>query len=55
MVVPAVTAHNLTNTGKKPMRRYTLCGPPNHRYHLDIRTRAEAETLVEHFEGTTPE
>lgn len=33
-VVPAGVRHNLTNTGKKRLRLYTLYAPPNHADHL---------------------
>lgn len=42
MVVPAGVRHNLTNTGKKRLRLYTLYAPPNHADRLVEPTRADA-------------
>ena len=41
-VVPAGVQHNLTNTGKKRLRLYTIYAPPNHADHLIEPTKAEA-------------
>jgi mannose-6-phosphate isomerase-like protein (cupin superfamily) len=42
IVVPAGVRHNLTNTGKKRLRLYTIYAPPNHADHLVQSTRAIA-------------
>lgn len=42
-VVPAGVEHNLTNTGKKLLRLYTIYSPPNHADHLIEPTKAIAE------------
>ncbi len=41
-VVPAGVRHNLTNTGKKRLRLYTIYAPPNHVDHLVEATKAIA-------------
>lgn len=43
ILVPAGVRHNLTNTGKRRLRLYTLYAPPNHADHLVEQTRAIAE------------
>lgn len=43
IMVPAGQSHNLTNTGKRRMRLYTLYAPPNHPSGLIEPTRAIAE------------
>lgn len=42
-VVPAGVRHNLTNTGKKRLRLYTIYAPPNHADHLIEPTKAIAD------------
>ena len=55
VVVPAGARHNIINTGKEPMKLYTLYAPPNHRDGVVHRTRADAEADTEHFDGKTSE
>ncbi len=55
IIVPAGSTHNLINTGDKPMKIYTLYGPPNHVDHLEQKTKAMAEASKEHFDGKTTE
>ncbi len=55
VVVPAGARHNIINTGKEPLKLYTLYAPPNHRDGVVHRTRADAEADTEHFDGTTSE
>ncbi len=55
MVVPAGSRHNLINTGEKPLKLYTLYGPPNHRDQLIQATKAAAGTSKEVFAGATTE
>src|SRR5512141_1693379 len=54
-VVPAGARHNVTNTGAKSMKLYTLYGPPEHRDQVVRATKAKAEALKEHFDGRTTE
>jgi mannose-6-phosphate isomerase-like protein (cupin superfamily) len=42
IVVPAGARHNIRNTGRKPLRMYTLYAPPHHPDGTVQRTRAEA-------------
>jgi len=47
IVVPAGARHNVTNTGTKPMRLYTIYAPPHHEDGTVHHTKADAEhTLV---------
>ncbi len=55
LVVPAGARHNLVNTGDKPLRLYTIYGPPNHVDKLVVETKAEAEGMREVFDGVTSE
>jgi mannose-6-phosphate isomerase-like protein (cupin superfamily) len=51
IVVPAGALHNLINTGDKPMKVYTIYGPPNHVDQLEQETKAVAQASSEHFDG----
>lgn len=53
VVVPAGTRHNIVNTGTTMLKLYTLYAPPHHRDGVVHRTRAEAESDHEHFDGVT--
>lgn len=55
ILIPAGTKHNIINTGKVPLKLYTLYAPPNHREGVVHHTRAEAEKDTEHFDGKTTE
>ena len=55
IVVPAGAKHNLINTGDKPMKLYTIYGPPNHVDHLAEVTKAQAMASHEVFDGKTTE
>ena len=56
IVVPAGAMHNIINTSTdKEMKLYTLYAPPNHKDGTIHRTKAEAETDEEHFDGKTTE
>jgi mannose-6-phosphate isomerase-like protein (cupin superfamily) len=54
-VIPAGARHNVINTSKKPLRLYTLYGPPHHRDGYVATTKANAEASGEHFDGKTTE
>lgn len=41
--VPAGTWHNLVNTGNRPLKLYSLYGPPNHAHGTIHPTRQDAE------------
>jgi mannose-6-phosphate isomerase-like protein (cupin superfamily) len=55
IVVPAGATHNLINTGNKPMKIYTIYGPPNHVDQLVQGTKAIALASSEHFDGRLTE
>jgi len=56
VVVPAGTRHNIKNTSAdKPLKLYSLYGPPEHRDGVVHHTRPEAERDDEHFDGVTTE
>ncbi len=55
IIVPAGANHNVVNTGKAPLRLYTLYGPPEHIDATVHKTKAEAEAQHEHFDGRTTE
>jgi mannose-6-phosphate isomerase-like protein (cupin superfamily) len=55
IVVPAGARHNVINTGGKPLKLYTIYGPPEHRDGVVRETKAEAVATEEHFDGTTTE
>lgn len=41
--VPAGTWHNITNTGNKPLKLYTIYAPPHHPYGTVHQTKAIAQ------------
>ena len=55
VVVPAGARHNIKNTGKEPLRLYTLYAPPEHEDGTVHVTRADALASREHFAGRTTE
>ena len=54
IIVPAGARHNVVNTGKSPLKLYTLYGPPEHRDGVVHHTKADA-AVEEHFDGRTTE
>jgi mannose-6-phosphate isomerase-like protein (cupin superfamily) len=44
VVVPAGTRHNFINTGKEPLKLYTVYAPPDHKDGTVHRTKADALT-----------
>lgn len=55
VVVPAGATHNVINTGDRPLKLYTIYSPAHHRHDVVHRTKEEALTDDEHFDGTTSE
>ena len=55
VLVPAGARHNIINTGEKPLRLYTLYGPPEHRDGTVHATKTDAQRMKEHFDGKTSE
>lgn len=54
-VIPAGARHNVRNTGAKPLKLYTLYGPPHHADGTVQATKAEADASEQHFDGRTTE
>ena len=55
VIVPAGARHNVVNTGDKPLKLYTLYGPPEHRDAVVHATKAKADASDEHFDGVLTE
>lgn len=55
IIVPQGASHNVVNTGKEPLRLYTIYGPPEHIDGTVHATAADAENEHEHFDGKTTE
>jgi mannose-6-phosphate isomerase-like protein (cupin superfamily) len=55
VIIPQGVRHNIINTGPSPMKLYTLYAPPNHQDGTIHKTKAEAESNEEHFDGKTTE
>jgi mannose-6-phosphate isomerase-like protein (cupin superfamily) len=56
IVVPAGAKHNIINTSSdKPLKLYTVYSPPNHRDGVIHKTKGDAESGEEHFDGVTSE
>lgn len=55
IIVPSGARHNVRNTGKEPLKLYTIYAPPEHRDGTVHRTKADAERSEEHFDGKTTE
>jgi hypothetical protein len=51
-VVPVGATQGLINTGHKPMKLFTICGPPDHVDQLSRRTKPIAETPWERLTET---
>ena len=56
-IVPAGARHNVVNSGDRPLKLYTLYGPPEHRHGVVHRDKAAAERDHDndHFDGRTSE
>ncbi|MDP2705377.1 MAG: cupin domain-containing protein [Patescibacteria group bacterium] len=55
VVVPAGVKHNVINAGSADMKLYTLYSPPEHQDGTVRKTKAEALSNEEHFDGRTTE
>jgi mannose-6-phosphate isomerase-like protein (cupin superfamily) len=57
VIVPAGARHNVINTGDRPLRLYTLYGPPEHRDGVVHQTKEQAERdhANDHWDGETTE
>ncbi len=56
-IVPAGARHNVVNSGDRPLKLYTLYGPPEHRHGVVHRDKADAarDHDNDHFDGRTSE
>ena len=55
VIIPQGSNHNIINTGKKPLRMYTIYAPPHHLDTIVHTTKEEAEANDEDFNGKTTE
>ncbi len=55
IVIPAGAKHNIKNVGEKPLRMYTIYGPPVHEDGTIQVTKSDAMASKEHFAGHTTE
>jgi mannose-6-phosphate isomerase-like protein (cupin superfamily) len=56
VVVPAGAKHNVINTSdKESLKLYTIYSPPNHKDGIIRKTKKDAETIGEKFDGKTTE
>jgi mannose-6-phosphate isomerase-like protein (cupin superfamily) len=57
VIVPAGARHNVINTGDRPLRLYTIYGPPEHRDKVVHKTKEDAERDHDndHWDGETSE
>ncbi|MBI0583042.1 MAG: cupin domain-containing protein [Methanomassiliicoccus sp.] len=53
VVIPSGAMHNVTNTGKKNLKMYTIYSPPEHQDKVVAKTKADV--VEEHFDGKTTE
>lgn len=55
VIVPAGANHNVRNTGSGALKLYTVYAPPEHKHGTIHRTKQEADSHEEHFDGVTSE
>ena len=55
VIVPQGARHNVKATGDKPLKLYTIYGPPEHIDGTVHKTCDEAHAAHEHFDGKTTE
>ena len=57
VIVPAGARHNVRNTSDKPLRLYSIYGPPEHKDQIVQATKADADKRHSHeeFDGKTTE
>ena len=55
IIVPAGARHNVRNTGNRPLKLYTIYGPPEHVDRLVEATKADAMARHEEWDGATTE
>jgi mannose-6-phosphate isomerase-like protein (cupin superfamily) len=55
IVVPQGARHNVKCVGNESLKLYTIYGPPEHIEGTVHRTKADADSAHEHFDGKTTE
>ena len=55
IVIPQGAKHNVLNTGKEDLKLYSIYSPPHHADGTIHKTKEEAESSKEHFDGKTTE
>ena len=57
VIVPSGARHNVRNTGDRPLKLYSIYGPPEHKDAVVQSTKAEADRRHhdEEFDGQTSE
>jgi len=55
IVIPQGAKHNVINTGKEDLKLYSIYSPPHHEDGAIHKTKEEAESDKEHFDGKTTE
>ncbi len=55
IIVPQGASHNVICTGTEPLRLYTIYGPPEHADGTVHKTKSDAGSADEHFDGRTSE
>ena len=57
VIVPAGARHNVRNTGDRPLRLYTIYGPPEHKDGVVQSAKADADARhpQEEWDGATTE
>ena len=55
VVVPQGAEHNIINTGKNDLKLYSIYSPPHHENGTIHRTKEDAESSKEHYDGKTTE
>ena len=57
IIVPAGARHNVRNTGDRPLKLYTIYGPPEHKDRVVQSTKEEADARHhdEEWDGETTE
>ncbi len=55
IIVPQGARHNVICTGTEPLRLYTIYGPPEHADGTVHKTKSDADSAQEHFDGRTSE
>ncbi len=55
VIIPQGAKHNVINSGKEPLKLYTIYGPPEHIDGTIHKTKSDADNAHEHFDGKTTE